>query len=92
MESDCWESHLIKVSFEGLGFIALQTLQYNGYIKIDHGKLKDDVEGMMDLNKDGKLDAKDRAIAQKKLMEVLQTGMPSGGGFVAGFLGGLRSG
>mmetsp|Transcript_19264 Transcript_19264/g.24837 ORF Transcript_19264/g.24837 Transcript_19264/m.24837 type:complete len:196 (+) Transcript_19264:145-732(+) len=76
----------------GLGFICLQTLGYYGYIKVDHSKLKSDVEGLLDLNNDGKVDAADRAIAQKKIMEVLQHGMPSGGGFAAGFVGGIRSG
>ena len=75
-----------------MGFVALQVLAYNGYIKVDHGKIKQDVEGMLDLNKDGKFDEKDRAIAAEKIMEVLKYNMPSGGGFAVGFMGGLRSG
>jgi len=76
----------------GMGFVGMQALAYNGYIQVDHGKLKKDVEGLMDLNDDGKIDAADRSIASEKLMEVLQYNMPSGGGFAVGFLGGLRSG
>ena len=59
---------------------------------MDHSVLKKDVEGLLDLNKDGKIDDEDRKIATDKVLEVLQFGMPSGGGFVVGFLGGLRSG
>jgi len=76
----------------GMGFVGVQALAYNGYIEVDHGKIKQDVEGLLDLNGDGKLDASDRAIASEKMMVMLQHNMPSGGGFVAGFAGGLRSG
>ncbi|KAL7576342.1 hypothetical protein ACA910_018158 [Epithemia clementina (nom. ined.)] len=82
----------VAASVLGLGFLAMQALAYNGYITVDHGKIRKDVEGILDLNKDGLVDDKDRAIAMEKLMEVLQFNMPSGGGFVVGFLGGLRSG
>jgi len=76
----------------GLGFMTLQTLNYSGYIEVDHEKLKKDVEGLMDLNNDGKIDDKDLAIASDKIMEVVSFGLPSGCGFAAGFWGGLRSG
>lgn len=46
----------------------------------------------MDLNKDGNVDKKDMEQASTKVMEVLQFNMPAGGGFVAGFVGGVRSG
>ena len=46
----------------------------------------------MDLNKDGKLDKEDMEQASTKMMELLQFNMPAGGGFVAGFVGGVRSG
>uniref|UniRef100_A0A7S4JYV9 EF-hand domain-containing protein n=1 Tax=Odontella aurita TaxID=265563 RepID=A0A7S4JYV9_9STRA len=76
----------------GLGFMTLQTLNYSGYIQVDHEKLKKDVEGLMDLNNDGKIDEKDLAEASDKIMEVMSFGLPSGCGFAAGFWGGLRSG
>ena len=76
----------------GLGFVTLQTLQYAGYVNVDHNVIKKDVESLLDLNEDGKVDHEDRKIATDKVMEVLQIGMPSGGGFVVGFVGGLRSG
>ena len=78
--------------FSGTGFVALQSLQYSGYIKVDHSAIKSSVEGMMDLNKDGKVDQEDMEQASGKLMEVLQFNMPGGGGFAAGFVGGIRSG
>jgi len=76
----------------GLGFAALQTLSYAGYIDVDHTQLQKDVERVMDFNKDGKIDAKDGEHAMDKVMEVLQFGMTGGAGFAAGFVGGLRSG
>eukprot|EP00542_Grammatophora_oceanica_P017442 CAMPEP_0194029650 /NCGR_PEP_ID=MMETSP0009_2-20130614/3325_1 /TAXON_ID=210454 /ORGANISM="Grammatophora oceanica, Strain CCMP 410" /LENGTH=189 /DNA_ID=CAMNT_0038669379 /DNA_START=66 /DNA_END=635 /DNA_ORIENTATION=+ len=76
----------------GLGFMALQTLSYSGYIQVDHSRLKKDVEGFMDLNKDGKVDAGDAELAKEKLMSVIGFNMPAGGGFGVGFLAGLRSG
>ena len=76
----------------GLGFITLQSLQYSGYIEIDHTQLKKDVERALDLDKNGKLDGSDGKVGLDKVLEVLQYNVPGTGGFVAGFLGGLRSG
>ena len=76
----------------GLGFVSLQTLSYYGYVKVDHVAIKKDFQNMLDLNEDGKIDGEDGKIAKTKILEVLQFNMPAGGGFVAGFVGGLRSG
>lgn len=76
----------------GGGFMALQTLAYSGYVEVDHGKLKKDIEGMMDLNKDGKVDTEDLNKASEDIMEVLSFGLPAGAGFGAGFIFGLRQG
>lgn len=76
----------------GLGFISLQTLNYYGYVKVDHGQLERDFNDMLDLNKDGKVDAEDGKIVFNKIMKVLEFNLPAGGGFAAGFVGGLRSG
>jgi uncharacterized membrane protein (Fun14 family) len=76
----------------GLGFMTLQTLSYSGYIRVDHEKLKSDLYQNLDLNEDGKVNADDRDIALDKVMKVLQFNMPAGGGFAAGFVGGIRSG
>jgi uncharacterized membrane protein (Fun14 family) len=75
-----------------MGFVVLQTLQYSGYIQVDHGKMKKDMESMFDLDKDGELDKDDAKVAYSKILKILQYNMPAGGGFGAGFLGGLRSG
>jgi uncharacterized membrane protein (Fun14 family) len=72
--------------------MTLQTLSYNGYIKVDHVRIREDVEKIMDLNKDGEVDSNDAAVAYKKVLSVLQYQMPSGAGFATGFVGGLRSG
>lgn len=76
----------------GLGFMSLQTLSYYGYVKVDHGQIKKDVESLLDLNKDGRIDRSDGELAYDKLMSVLQFSLPGGSGFAAGFVGGIRSG
>lgn len=79
-------------SYEGLGFCALQTLSYYGYVQIDQSRLQKDVENLMDLNKDGVVDGKDANIVLGDVQKVLEHGLPSGSGFALGFVGGLRSG
>jgi hypothetical protein len=54
--------------------------------------MKKQVLDFFDFNEDGKIDGKDRSVATRKVMEVLQFNLPAGGGFGAGFIGGLRSG
>jgi len=71
-------------------FIALQSLSYNGYMNVNYGKIQKDVENIMDLNKDGKVDEKDAKVAYDKLHTVLSYNMPTGGGFSAGLILGLR--
>lgn len=76
----------------GLGFMSLQSLSYAGYIKVDHERIKNKVESIMDLNDDGKVDKEDADQAMEKVFEVLNYNLPAGSGFGAGFIGGLRSG
>jgi uncharacterized membrane protein (Fun14 family) len=76
----------------GLGFMSLQTLSYYGYVKVDHGQIRKDVENLLDLNDDGRVDGKDGELAYNHVMKVLQFNLPGGSGFAAGFVGGLRSG
>ena len=76
----------------GLGFMTLQTLAYNGYIEVNHAKIQESVEKMLDLNQDGKIDEDDATEVYQKALKVLQFNLPAGSGFAAGFLGGLRSG
>lgn len=72
--------------------MTLQALAYNGYITVDHVKIKKSMEEYLDLNKDGKVNSKDTAIAAQKMMHILQYNLPAGTGFGAGFIGGIRSG
>lgn len=72
--------------------MTLQTLAYQGYIQVDHVRIRHDLESYFDLNRDGKINHEDRALATKKVMDVLQFNLPAGSGFTAGFIGGLRSG
>jgi hypothetical protein len=65
---------------------------YMGYVQVDHGRLKEDMEGLLDLNSDGKVDKEDGDLAYNKVMKVLAFNLPAGGSFGAGFLGGLRTG
>lgn len=74
-----------------MGFVTIQTLSYKGYLQVDHVKIQKQVEGLLDLNEDGKVDVADGKIAFDQTMQVLQYNMPSGTGFAAGFIGGLRS-
>eukprot|EP00600_Ochromonadales_sp_CCMP1393_P009605 CAMPEP_0174953730 /NCGR_PEP_ID=MMETSP0004_2-20121128/19_1 /TAXON_ID=420556 /ORGANISM="Ochromonas sp., Strain CCMP1393" /LENGTH=174 /DNA_ID=CAMNT_0016201441 /DNA_START=96 /DNA_END=620 /DNA_ORIENTATION=+ len=82
-------SKLIAFGVGGI-FILVQTLQYNGYIKVDYQGIQKDVESYMDLNGDGKVDAKDAELGFEKMKSVLSYNMPSGGGFGTGLLMGLR--
>lgn len=75
----------------GIGFVSLQTLSYFGYIDIKHDKFKQTVEARMDVNNDGKVDKNDLHVYYEQLMGVLTYNLPSGCGFVGGFLGGIKT-
>lgn len=64
-----------KVSAVVLGFffISIQTLSYNGYLKVNMDKLQKDVDGALDLNKDGKVDMQDLKVAYDKVRFFLST-------------------
>jgi uncharacterized membrane protein (Fun14 family) len=51
----------------GAFFVTVQTLAYNGYVKIDMEKLNKDVNSKLDLNNDGKVDMKDAEFAYEKV-------------------------
>ena len=72
--------------------MSLQALSYYGYVKVDHSQLQRDFNDMLDLNQDGKVDAEDGKVIYNKLLEVLEFNLPSGSGFAAGFVGGVRMG
>jgi len=71
--------------------MCLQTLNYNGYIQVDHSTIRRDMEDFFDLNEDGKVDQEDGKMAYGKLMKVLTFNLPAGSGFAAGFVGGIRA-
>jgi len=79
-------------SFLGVGFVTLQVLAYNGFIEVNHSKIEQKFESLLDLNKDGKFGTEDRDMATQKIMEILQYNLPSASGFVVGFVGGIRIG
>lgn len=76
----------------GLSFLGLQTLANFGYINVDHTQISNDFNKVLDRNNDGKVDQEDAAIVYEQTVNALQLNIPAGGGFAAGFLGGLRSG
>lgn len=91
----------------GLGFLALQTLAYHGYIDVNHEKISKEVERVLDRNQDGKVDQVDLRNIIEEIRKVAEFGLGggeeedgsggsklavSGGGFGLGFYGGLRSG
>lgn len=71
-------------------FVILQSLSYTGYLQVDYNKVQKDVEDTFDLNNDGVLDIKDAEFAFTKVKEIVGYQMPSGGGFGAGMVMGLR--
>ena len=75
-----------------MGFVVLQGLASQGYIKVDHNKVKKDMESFMDQDNDGDFDKEDAKQISAKVLKMLQYNMPSGGGFAGGFIGGFRSG
>ena len=54
--------------------------------------MQKDFNDLLDFNNDGTIDRADGEVAYNKLMKVLQFNLPAGGGFVAGFLFGVRTG
>lgn len=81
-----------KVLAFGLGsvFVIMQTLSYYKYIDVNYSSIQKDMETLLDVNKDGKVDEEDAALVFDKIKSVLQYNMPSGGGFTAGLFLGLR--
>jgi hypothetical protein len=50
------------------------------------------MESILDFNKDGKVDQEDVELGYNQITKVLAFNLPAGGGFGAGFIGGLRTG
>lgn len=82
---------ILAVTVGGV-FCLLQALAYNGYITVDHDKIEKDFNSHFDINKDGSLDSSDLRVLYDKVYNVLNYNVPSGSGFAAGLILGLRSG
>ena len=111
-------SRILAFGLGGL-FIVVQSLSYNGYIKVNYDGIQKEIEvhnifyilylcydifmsnlcyyfsfiliqNILDINKDGKVDNKDLQHGLDKVRDVLEYNMPSGGGFTAGLMLGLR--
>jgi uncharacterized membrane protein (Fun14 family) len=83
-------SKLVAFAVGGF-FIVIQTLSFNGYMQVNYEKLEKEANKVLDVNHDGKVDAKDAEAAYYKLQSVLSYHMPTGGGFASGLIMGLRS-
>eukprot|EP00979_Chaetoceros_neogracilis_P018348 scaffold10575_cov275-Chaetoceros_neogracile.AAC.2 len=75
----------------GLGFIAIQSASYSGYVAVDWQKVQDDAVAKIDTDGDGELTVSDAKVYWKKVKKILTTNMPSAGGFSLGFMYGLSS-
>jgi uncharacterized membrane protein (Fun14 family) len=76
----------------GISFIGLQALSYFGYINVDYGKIKNEVEKKLDVTGDGKFDASDALAIWNELKKILTHSLPSAGGFSLGLALGLYYG
>lgn len=72
-------------------FCLVQALSYQGYMKVNYDRLKSDVENILDLNNDGKVDGDDAETGFNQLSKVLGYNLPSGSGFSVGLVVGLKS-
>ncbi|GAX77693.1 hypothetical protein CEUSTIGMA_g5136.t1 [Chlamydomonas eustigma] len=76
--------------FIGLSFITLQGLAQTGFITVNWTGVEQYVTKTLDSNNDGKLDELDFKKFVNHGLGVLSAGVPSIGGFLAGFLLGLK--
>lgn len=85
-------SRLVAIGV-GLGFIGVQVAQKKGYIEQpDWAKMNTEFMKHADVNGDGKVDAADLKAGITGIQDYLGVGMPSVGGFGAGFMFGLYVG
>ena len=69
----------------------LQTLAYHKLITVHWDLIEERLNSCLDLNADGTVNQRDLLLGNEKLQAYLAAGLPSAGGFSAGFLLGLRS-
>ena len=73
----------------GIGFTSLQLLSYFGYITIDYDKLTRDSAGVLDINKDGKVNEDDVLAVYDRSKSILTKHVQDVGSFLTGFAFGL---
>jgi len=76
----------------GAGFCMFQSLSYSGYITVNYEKVGKDLSKLLDLDTNGTINERDGKILYDKALDVLGYNIPTGSGFVGGFLVGIRSG
>lgn len=69
----------------GLGFMALQTLSYFGYVSINWNRVEEDVTKLLDQDGNGKLDKADLQILWNRFQNFMKSGLPNAAGFTTGF-------
>ncbi|GLC33227.1 hypothetical protein PLESTF_000155700 [Pleodorina starrii] len=75
----------------GLAFLFIQGLAYTGFITVNWSNVHRAVTNALDINGDGKVDADDFKPLISKGLGALSQGVPSAGGFLAGFMLAIRS-
>mmetsp|Transcript_11322 Transcript_11322/g.22886 ORF Transcript_11322/g.22886 Transcript_11322/m.22886 type:complete len:115 (+) Transcript_11322:3002-3346(+) len=84
-----------KAAAVGVGglVVAFQLAARQGYVTVEWGAIERDVNRMMDLNADGRVDVEDAKVAWARAVDILTHHMgSSSAGFGAGLLMGLRRG
>lgn len=74
----------------GCTFMMLQGLSYQGYVSLNHLKLREDLENILDVNGDGVINTQDVVGAYRKLYNVMSHNIPAGSGFAGGMILGIR--
>jgi len=76
----------------GLGFVCLQLLSNSGYVKVDWSLVENKFKNRFDLDKDGKVTAKDAQHGFEWIISLLTRNFQFKSTFAAGFFLGFRHG
>ncbi|KAF9169373.1 hypothetical protein BGX20_010405, partial [Mortierella sp. AD010] len=76
----------------GLGFVCLQFLASNDYVKINWAKIERTFKSKLDVDKDGKVTSKDAGRGFRWLIGILTTNFQFKSTFIGGFILGVRYG
>ena len=82
----------VAAFFIGIGFVAIQVLQYEGIIQVDFIEVKEKAIEVFDADGDGELTTNDLIIYWRKFKNILTHSLPSAGGFSSGFVLGVYYG